>query len=63
MFFIAISVKPSPGLVLSTGIPPIYFKNLPRIGLLKRVCLPKKVIFASNPKIAANPKTPSQFDV
>jgi hypothetical protein len=44
-------------------MPPIYFKNLPRIGLLNKVCFPKKVIFASRPKIAANPKTPSQFDV
>ena len=63
MFSIATSVSPLPGLDLSTGMPPIYFKNLPRIGLLNKVYFPKNVILASRPKIAAKPKIPSQLEV
>ena len=63
IFSIATSVRPLPGLDLSTGIPPIYLRNLPRIGVLNKVYFPKNVIFASRPKIAAKPNTPSQLDV
>ena len=55
--------SPEPGLFLSTGIPPMYFKNLPKRGCLNKVYFPKKDILASKPIIAVKPKTPSQLDV
>ena len=63
MFAIATSVSPFPGFDLSTGIPPMYFKNLPKSGLVNKEYLPKNEILASSPKIAAKPKMPSQLDV
>ena len=52
-----------PGLVRSTGIPPIYRKKAPKPKYLNTVCLPMKVIFASRPAIAAIPRIPSQLEV